>query len=88
MVFAFWELVGICSYFLIGFYRERRSASNAANKAFIVNRVGDFGFLIGMMVLWAGWGRSLSAISTDSRASSAWCARPPTSTASRCRWQW
>ena len=39
MVFVFWELVGICSYFLIGFYIERKSASTAANKAFIVNRV-------------------------------------------------
>ena len=47
MVFAFWELVGICSYLLIGFYIERKSASNAANKAFIVNRVGDFGMIIG-----------------------------------------
>jgi len=56
MVFVFWELVGICSYLLIGFYRERRTASNAANKAFIVNRVGDFGMLVGMMVLWAGLG--------------------------------
>jgi NADH-quinone oxidoreductase subunit L len=51
MVFVFWELVGICSYFLIGFYIERKSASNAANKAFIVNRVGDFGMIIGLMVL-------------------------------------
>ena len=56
MVFAFWELVGICSYLLIGFYIERKSASNAANKAFIVNRVGDFGMLIGMMVIWTGLG--------------------------------
>jgi NADH:ubiquinone oxidoreductase subunit 5 (subunit L)/multisubunit Na+/H+ antiporter MnhA subunit len=56
MVFVFWELVGICSYFLIGFYIERQSASNAANKAFIVNRVGDFGMLIGMMALWASLG--------------------------------
>ena len=47
MVFVFWELVGICSYFLIGFYIERQSASDAANKAFIVNRIGDFGMLIG-----------------------------------------
>ena len=45
MVFVFWELVGICSYLLIGFWRERKSASNAANKAFIVNRVGDFGMI-------------------------------------------
>ena len=56
MVFVFWELVGICSYFLIGFYIERKSASNAANKAFIVNRVGDFGMIIGLMALWAGLG--------------------------------
>jgi NADH-quinone oxidoreductase subunit L len=56
MVFVFWELVGICSYFLIGFYIERESASNAANKAFIVNRIGDFGMLIGMMALWASLG--------------------------------
>ncbi|RIK87287.1 MAG: NADH-quinone oxidoreductase subunit L [Planctomycetota bacterium] len=56
MVFVFWELVGICSYFLIGFYIERQSASNAANKAFITNRVGDFGMLIGMMALWASLG--------------------------------
>ncbi|HIM29985.1 MAG TPA: hypothetical protein EYG57_10530 [Planctomycetes bacterium] len=53
MVFVFWELVGICSYFLIGFYVERPSASTAANKAFIVNRVGDFGFIIGMVALWS-----------------------------------
>ena len=56
MTFVFWELVGICSYFLIGFYVERHSASTAANKAFIVNRVGDFGMLIGLMVLWTGLG--------------------------------
>ena len=56
MVFVFWELVGICSYFLIGFYRERKSASNAANKAFIVNRVGDFGMIVGLMALWSGLG--------------------------------
>ncbi len=52
MTFCFWELVGICSYFLIGFYIERHSASTAANKAFIVNRVGDFGMLIGLMAIW------------------------------------
>jgi NADH-quinone oxidoreductase subunit L len=56
MVFVFWELVGICSWFLIGFYYERTSASNAANKAFIVNRVGDFGMLIGLMALWGALG--------------------------------
>ncbi|HUG92429.1 MAG TPA: NADH-quinone oxidoreductase subunit L [Planctomycetaceae bacterium] len=55
-VFVFWELVGICSYLLIGFYYERHTASTAANKAFIMNRVGDFGFLIGLMVLWTWFG--------------------------------
>jgi len=56
MVFVFWELVGICSYFLIGFYIERPSACQAANKAFIVNRVGDFGMIVGLMALWGGLG--------------------------------
>jgi NADH-quinone oxidoreductase subunit L len=56
MVFVFWELVGICSYFLIGFYIERHSACVAANKAFIVNRIGDFGMLIGLMALWSTLG--------------------------------
>jgi NADH-quinone oxidoreductase subunit L len=55
-VFIFWELVGLSSYLLIGFYIERKSASTAANKAFIMNRVGDFGFLIGMMILWTSFG--------------------------------
>lgn len=56
LVFCFWELVGICSYFLIGFYVERKSASTAANKAFIVNRVGDFGMIIGLLALWSSLG--------------------------------
>jgi NADH-quinone oxidoreductase subunit L len=56
MTFVFWELVGICSYFLIGFYFERHSASTAANKAFIVNRIGDFGMIIGMMALFGALG--------------------------------
>jgi NADH-quinone oxidoreductase subunit L len=50
-LFVFWELVGLCSYFLIGFWFERDSASNAAKKAFIVNRVGDFLFLIGIATM-------------------------------------
>src|SRR5262249_51409403 len=52
-VFLSWELVGICSYLLIGFYYERNSASTAANKAFITNRVGDAGFIIGLLIIWA-----------------------------------
>ncbi|MBI1248311.1 NADH-quinone oxidoreductase subunit L [bacterium] len=56
MTFVFWELVGLCSWFLIGFYVERTTASTAANKAFIVNRIGDFGMLVGMMALWGSLG--------------------------------
>lgn len=51
-IFVSWELVGICSYLLIGFYLERTSAGNAANKAFITNRIGDAGFIIGLMIIW------------------------------------
>ena len=51
-VFVSWELVGVCSFFLIGFFYERPSASRAANKAFIVNRIGDAGFLIGIAIAW------------------------------------
>ena len=55
-VFVSWELVGVCSFFLIGFYHERRSAALAANKAFIINRVGDAGFLIGLALVWTYFG--------------------------------
>ncbi len=55
-VFVSWELVGVCSFFLIGFYYERPSAARAANKAFIVNRIGDAGFLVGMLVAWTSLG--------------------------------
>ena len=55
-VFISWELVGICSYLLIGFYFERTTASNAANKAFITNRVGDAGFIIGLLIVWTHLG--------------------------------
>ncbi len=50
-MFVFWELVGICSYFLIGFWFGKESAKNAAIKAFVTNRVGDFGFLLGILFL-------------------------------------
>lgn len=55
-VFISWELVGICSFLLIGFYYERTSASNASNKAFITNRVGDAGFVIGLLIVWTYMG--------------------------------
>jgi proton-translocating NADH-quinone oxidoreductase chain L len=55
-LFIFWELVGLCSYLLIGFWYEKRTASNAAIKAFVTNRVGDFGFLIGFGILFYHFG--------------------------------
>jgi len=54
VLFIGWEGVGLCSYLLIGYYFEKKSAGDAAKKAFVVNRVGDFGFLIGLFTLfWA-----------------------------------
>jgi NADH-quinone oxidoreductase subunit L len=51
-----WEGVGLCSYLLIGYWFERESAANAAKKAFLVNRVGDFGFALGIMLVFATFG--------------------------------
>ena len=52
VLYAFWELVGLASYLLIGFYSERPAASRAAQKAFLMNRVGDMGFLIGIFLTY------------------------------------
>ena len=52
MTFIFWELVGVSSYLLIGFWFEKPSAGDAAKKAFITNRLGDFGFLAGILMVW------------------------------------
>jgi NADH-quinone oxidoreductase subunit L len=52
LLYVGWELVGLSSYLLIGHWYEKKSASNAAMKAFIVNRVGDVGFFIGIMILF------------------------------------
>ncbi len=56
MMFIFWELVGVSSYLLIGFWYERPSAADACKKAFLTNRVGDFGFLVGILLTWATLG--------------------------------
>ena len=53
LIFVFWELVGLCSYLLIGFWFHRPSAANAAKKAFIVTRLGDFGFLAAILLLFS-----------------------------------
>ena len=56
LLYVFWEAVGLCSYLLIGFWYERKSAADAGKKAFIVNRVGDFGFGLGIMLIWTTFG--------------------------------
>ena len=56
LMFVGWEGVGLCSYLLIGYYYEKKSASDAGKKAFVVNRVGDFGFLIGMFLIFVTFG--------------------------------
>jgi NADH-quinone oxidoreductase subunit L len=56
VMFVGWEGVGLCSYLLIGFYFDKKSAGDAGKKAFIVNRIGDAGFLLGMMLIFAHFG--------------------------------
>ena len=62
MMFIFWELVGVSSYLLIGHWFERPAAAEAAKKAFITNRIGDFGFMLGILMVWAATG---SLVFTD-----------------------
>ncbi|MDR3402293.1 MAG: NADH-quinone oxidoreductase subunit L [Chthoniobacter sp.] len=56
MMFIFWELVGLSSYLLIGHWFTRDTAAAAANKAFIANRIGDFGFMLGILMVWTATG--------------------------------
>ncbi len=55
-MFIFWELVGVSSYLLIGFWYERPAAADACKKAFLTNRVGDFGFMLGILTVWSAFG--------------------------------
>src|SRR5205814_8794944 len=56
VMFVGWEGVGLCSYLLIGFWYEKKTASDAGKKAFIVNRIGDFGFLLGILLTFVKFG--------------------------------
>lgn len=56
MMFIFWELVGVSSYILIGHYFRKDSAADAAKQAFLVNRIGDFGFMLGILFIWMATG--------------------------------
>ena len=78
MMFIFWELVGVSSYLLIGFWFEKPSAGDAAKKAFITNRLGDFGFLFGILMVWGLLGSlnfsQLQATVTETPAALGACA--------------
>ncbi len=56
VMYVGWELVGVCSYLLIGFWYHKDSAADAGKKAFIVNRIGDFGFALGIFLIWSTFG--------------------------------
>ncbi|MCG9128709.1 NADH-quinone oxidoreductase subunit L [Candidatus Poribacteria bacterium] len=69
LMFVGWEGVGLCSYLLIGFWYEKKTATDAGKKAFIVNRIGDFGFLLGMFTLFAAFGTlDFGSIFTEAEA--------------------
>lgn len=75
ITFMFWELVGFSSYLLIGFWFEKDSASKAAKKAFLYNRVGDWGFICGLLILWTQYGTldlSLIEALQSGKASGLW----------------
>jgi len=66
MMFVFWELVGVSSYLLIGFWHQHPAAADACKKAFLTNRLGDFGFLLGIVLLWAAFDTTnLSAVNFE-----------------------
>ena len=66
MMFIFWELVGVSSYILIGHYFHKDSAADAAKQAFLVNRIGDFGFMLGILLFWVSTGTfSFSALNNS-----------------------
>ena len=73
VMFVGWEGVGLCSYLLIGFWFQKKSASDAGKKAFIVNRIGDWGFILGVLLIFIRFGsldfqdvaRSVSAMSPE-----------------------
>ena len=76
LLFVGWEGVGLCSYLLIGFYFLKKSASDAGKKAFIVNRIGDFGFMLGMFLLFRTFGTLDFKIVFDAATSPSWMHEP------------
>ena len=71
IIFIFWELVGFSSYMLIGHWNEKPEAANAAKRAFILNRVGDAGFVVGLMIVWTHTG-SFDILELNSIGDAGW----------------
>jgi NADH-quinone oxidoreductase subunit L len=95
MIFIFWELVGFSSWLLINHYHGKQSAADASKKAFIVNRVGDFGFLLG--IIWCYWANGTVNFTelaaswatggelSSARPSRCCCSAAPSASRPRCR---
>ena len=77
-LFVFWEAVGLCSYLLIGFWFQKPAAAAAAKKAFVVNRIGDFGLIIGIFLIWTNFGSLdfVSVLGDSSRIAAVEAAKP------------
>ncbi len=104
MLYVGWEAVGLCSYALIGFWYKKPSAAGAAKKAFIVNRIGDFGFGLGIMMIWTLLGTlnfadvfaTIGVAARSGRSPSSPCSSSPARSASApssrstsgCRTRW
>ena len=87
VMFVGWEGVGLSSYLLIGFWFERKSAADAGKKAFVVNRVGDAGFLLGVFLIYTTTAPSPTWTSSNVRLKPARRSSPPSPSA--CSWgQW
>lgn len=76
-LYMFWEAVGLCSYLLIGFWYEKPAAAAAGKKAFLVNRIGDFGFAIGVFLIWTTFGTLDFATVLDSKLIAGVAAKNP-----------
>ena len=72
LMYVGWEGVGLCSYLLIGFWFEKPSAADAGKKAFIVNRIGDFGLALGIMLIWTTLRHAATSARSSRRRRSAW----------------
>jgi len=77
-LFVFWEAVGLCSYLLIGFWFQKPAAAAAAKKAFVVNRIGDFGLIIGIFLIWTNFGSLdfVSVLGDSARIAAVEAAKP------------